>query len=204
MNEKVTSRAERRKIEFQERIRGAALRLFENNGITNTSVASIIKEADIAHKTFFNHFPTKDHLLEHLVSESIRGAFTDFEFDGGQGSAAQQLEHSLMKIARSMAAYESGMKEVISYYFIGIEGPRELRHKHTGAFAGHVHRILSRARRAGQLREGYSVDALTDVVVGLYSSNIMHWVSHEDYPLVARMKASIRFINDTVFTGQDD
>lgn len=200
-HKKAVSRAERRRQEFQGRIRSAALRLFENNGITNTSVASIIKEADIAHKTFFNHFPTKDHLLEFLVAETIRSAFGGFDFEGAEGGAAEQLEASLMQIASSMAGSQRGMKEVVSYYFIGIEGPSEIRHKHTGEFYNHVRRILARAKREGDLREGYSVDALANVVVGLYSSNIMNWVSHDDYPLEARMKASIRFIKDTVFRG---
>ncbi len=62
------NRVERRKLEFRDKITKAAIKLFDANGISNTSVASIIREADIAHKTFFNHFPTKDHLLQHVVT----------------------------------------------------------------------------------------------------------------------------------------
>ena len=70
------NRIERRKLEFRDRITEAALKLFEEQGVADTSVASIIKEADIAHKTFFNHFPTKDHLLQHIASTFSSNAQT--------------------------------------------------------------------------------------------------------------------------------
>ena len=70
------NRIERRKIEFRDNITRAAMKLFEEQGIVETSVAAIIKEADIAHKTFFNHFPTKDHLLRYIA-----GSYSDKAYD---------------------------------------------------------------------------------------------------------------------------
>jgi len=194
------SRSEKRRLEFQERIKEAALRLFKKNGISNTSVASIIKEADIAHKTFFNHFPSKDHLLEFLVSESMHQAFGGIEFGERPSPPQQSIEESFLEIASSMEEMDQGFKEVVSYYFIGIEGPKEIRHEHTNNFYEYVHAILSQAKKEGSLRPGYSIDSLTDIVVGLYASTIMNWVSHDNYPLIKKMKAVIRFVNDTVFS----
>ena len=51
-----TSRRERRKLEVRERIVEAAIALFDEQGFEATKVADICERADVANKTFFNHF----------------------------------------------------------------------------------------------------------------------------------------------------
>ncbi|WP_344884594.1 helix-turn-helix domain-containing protein [Nonomuraea antimicrobica] len=50
-------------------IHGRALRLFVEQGYNQTTVAQIAEEADVAKKTFFNHFPTKEDVLFADVEE---------------------------------------------------------------------------------------------------------------------------------------
>ncbi|MFP8874097.1 MAG: TetR family transcriptional regulator [Myxococcota bacterium] len=56
-------RRERRKLETRARIVAAATELFVEKGFPATKVAEICARVDIAHKTFFNYFPSKQHLL---------------------------------------------------------------------------------------------------------------------------------------------
>ena len=56
-------RRERRKAETYERLMRAALRLFAVQGLTETTVEQITEEADVGKGTFFNYFPTKEHVL---------------------------------------------------------------------------------------------------------------------------------------------
>ncbi len=51
------TRRERRKREVRGRILAAAVGLFDERGFGATKVAEICERADVAHKTFFNHFP---------------------------------------------------------------------------------------------------------------------------------------------------
>lgn len=56
-------RRARRKIELQERILRAALGLFERQGFLATTVEQVTEAADVGKGTFFNYFPSKEHVL---------------------------------------------------------------------------------------------------------------------------------------------
>jgi AcrR family transcriptional regulator len=57
------NRRERRSIELRERIFRAALDLFAKQGFAETTVEDITNAADVGKGTFFNYFPSKDHIL---------------------------------------------------------------------------------------------------------------------------------------------
>jgi len=56
-------RRERRQAETRDRLMHAALRLFAQRGLADTSVEDITEAADVGKGTFFNYFPSKEHLL---------------------------------------------------------------------------------------------------------------------------------------------
>lgn len=56
-------RRERRRQETEQRIFLAALKLFERKGFMNTTVEQITEAADVGKGTFFNYFPSKEHVL---------------------------------------------------------------------------------------------------------------------------------------------
>ncbi len=56
-------RRERRTAETRERLFRAALDLFAKKGFTETTVEDITEAADVGKGTFFNYFPSKDHIL---------------------------------------------------------------------------------------------------------------------------------------------
>ena len=56
-------RRQRRSAELRERLFRAALDLFARKGFTETTVEDITNAADVGKGTFFNYFPSKDHIL---------------------------------------------------------------------------------------------------------------------------------------------
>ena len=60
--DRVTRRA-RRSAEIRERLFRAALDLFARKGFVETTVEDITEAADVGKGTFFNYFPSKDHIL---------------------------------------------------------------------------------------------------------------------------------------------
>lgn len=56
-------RRERRRRETRERLFRVALRLFADRGFSATTVADITGAADVGKGTFFNYFPSKEHIL---------------------------------------------------------------------------------------------------------------------------------------------
>ena len=57
------SRRVRRSAELRERLFRAALALFGKKGFAQTKVEDITEAADVGKGTFFNYFPTKEHIL---------------------------------------------------------------------------------------------------------------------------------------------
>jgi AcrR family transcriptional regulator len=56
-------RRQRRSAETRERLFRAALRLFAEKGFAETTVEDITNAADVGKGTFFNYFPSKEHIL---------------------------------------------------------------------------------------------------------------------------------------------
>jgi AcrR family transcriptional regulator len=56
-------RRQRRSAEIRERLFRAALALFGEKGFAETTVEDITEAADLGKGTFFNYFPSKDHIL---------------------------------------------------------------------------------------------------------------------------------------------
>ncbi len=57
------SRRQRRSVEIRERLFRAALALFAQKGFVETTVEDITEAADVGKGTFFNYFPSKEHIL---------------------------------------------------------------------------------------------------------------------------------------------
>jgi AcrR family transcriptional regulator len=58
-----SDRRQRRSAEIRERLFRAALALFAQKGFSETTVEDITEAADVGKGTFFNYFPSKDHIL---------------------------------------------------------------------------------------------------------------------------------------------
>jgi AcrR family transcriptional regulator len=71
-------RRQRRREETAQRILSSAVRLFEQRGYSTTTVEQITEAADVAKGTFFNYFPTKEHLLLSLF-DLLRAEFEHLE-----------------------------------------------------------------------------------------------------------------------------
>src|ERR1700729_1595534 len=56
-------RRQRRSSQTRERLFRAALDLFAKHGFADTTVEDITNAADVGKGTFFNYFPSKDHIL---------------------------------------------------------------------------------------------------------------------------------------------
>ena len=87
--EKTPNRRERRCAETRERIIRAALRLFSERGVVATTIEDITNAADVGKGTFFNYFPSKEHILAHLcqlqmgkIREFVSQAIHSTEIDG--------------------------------------------------------------------------------------------------------------------------
>src|SRR5262245_33431222 len=59
----LANRRSRRRAEIRERLFEAALSLIMQRGLQQTTISDITEAADVGKGTFFNYFPTKEHVV---------------------------------------------------------------------------------------------------------------------------------------------
>ncbi|MGJ6967207.1 TetR/AcrR family transcriptional regulator [Streptosporangium sp. G11] len=74
----VTGRRERKKLATRAAVREAALRLGLRHGVENVTVEQIATEADIALRTFFNYFSSKEEAVVAVVAAGCEALTAEF------------------------------------------------------------------------------------------------------------------------------
>jgi AcrR family transcriptional regulator len=85
-----SDRRERRRLETRERLYRSALELFGERGFLETTVEDITEAADVGKGTFFNYFPTKEHVLAAYGGERI--AFVERALEKARATSGSVLE----------------------------------------------------------------------------------------------------------------
>jgi AcrR family transcriptional regulator len=101
---KPVDRRSRRRAEIRERLFEAALSLIMQRGLQQTTVSDITELADVGKGTFFNYFPTKEHVLVEFyerhrerLEERLRAV------RHGQETAIQALETIMERLSEESA-----------------------------------------------------------------------------------------------------
>jgi AcrR family transcriptional regulator len=130
-------RRERHRVETRERIFRAALRLFAERGYLETTVEDITEAADVGKGTFFNYFPTKEHVLERYGEERVEAV-------AGALEKARTGNEPVLAVLKDLATDLAGQSS---------ESPELLRSVFSANFAcGPVRaQLLNRIHRARHL-----------------------------------------------------
>lgn len=192
------SRRERRVREMHQRILGAAMELFEARGVEVVRVDDICANADIAQKTFFNHFPTKQHLVREIAEEFLN-AFRELlaTARAAGGTTTQQIERFFALVANEVESrgpmHRGFVMEVIRVVHDADVNAEQNRQLHD-AFG----RMLRDGVRAGDVTTAHPVTVLSEAVVGSFITLMLNWLGTESYPFRARASAMARFLADAL------
>jgi AcrR family transcriptional regulator len=194
----VLTRRERRKIEMRERILEAAVALFDEHGFAATKVAEICEQADIAHKTFFNHFPSKQDLLSEIARVAIDRLLGDIEDTRKQPvSTRERLLYFFELIAdnsleRGPMARELLTEVVHVSHDVGNE--TEQARKLYAAFGA----LIRDGLEAGDVRRQHDPDTLTEMVMGAFYVLMFNWANLDGYPIRERAISAAGFLADAI------
>ncbi len=192
------SRRERRVREMHQRILGAAMELFEARGVEVVRVDDICANADIAQKTFFNHFPTKQHLVREIAEEFLN-AFRELlaTARAAGGTTTQQIERFFALVANEVESrgpmHRGFVMEVIRVAHDVGANAEQNRQLHD-AFGA----LLRDGVRAGDVTTAHPVAVLSEAVVGSFITLMLNWLGTESYPFRARASAMARFLADAL------
>ena len=192
------SRRERRKQEVRDRILAAAERLFLRRGFEATTVDQIAEAADVAQKTFFNHFPTKQSVFEAFADGrlSLFAEAVAAERERG-GSTASQLA----RVFELMADHASEMHELVRdlvLHMMHAPPALDAGSEQLATLQSAIAPLLRDGQARGDVRSDHDVAFLTELVVGAYCMIMIQWAKDPSYPIRARLRETARFLGEAV------
>jgi len=180
-------RRERRRLEMRSRILEAAVGRFRESGFETTKVAEICEAADVAYGTFFNHFPTKLDLLRAIVDEAQDWLAQNVEeLSKTPGPTSEKLSALFDLLTQYAGEFQPGNRELVAQMVtLGHnESPEDKDRRLHLIFRSFFEAGVTR----GDVRED-ELDALTEIVLGAYTSIALGWVHFDDYPVRERCDA---------------
>jgi AcrR family transcriptional regulator len=190
-------RRERRKREVRERIMEAAMRRFVRQGFDDTTVDQIAEDADVAQKTFFNYFSTKQALFRQLAEERVDELARILEEERERaGSTQQKLAHCFRRLSELLEQRRRLARDLILEVMRARPpgtNAEEISRLHA-SFGG----ILRDGQAAGDVRRDHSVEFLTEMVVGGFSAVMGNWVNIPGYPVKDRLDETATFLGEAI------
>ncbi|MDP6978210.1 MAG: TetR/AcrR family transcriptional regulator [Myxococcota bacterium] len=192
------TRRERRKREVRNRIIEAAVELFDRDGFAATRVAAICDRADVAHKTFFNHFPAKQDLLREMASVYLAGLLERLEETRKQpGTTGDRITFFFDRVAENACEIGSMHRELITevVHVIHESGTEtEQAQKLQNAFGA----IIAEGVARGDITTDHPPETLTDMMMGAFYALMFNWSNLDHYPIAQHASATARFLADAM------
>jgi AcrR family transcriptional regulator len=198
------SRRERRKLEVRARILEAAVELFDDRGFSATKVADICERADVAHKTFFNHFGAKQDLLRELAGYWIDQLLVDVETARKRGrSTRERLGHFFAQVAdraeEGGALHREHVTELVHAVHESAAKSEHARKLHD-AFGALVRDGLE----AGDVTRRHDAETLTEMILGAYYVLVFNFANLDDFPIRQQATAVARFLADALAPAPEE
>jgi AcrR family transcriptional regulator len=172
------NRIDRRKVEVRDRILGAAFDLFLSQGVSATKLEDICERADVANRTFFNHFPTRQDMMRALAERRLLNLH-DVVLDRSSEPVPARLVGLFDDIASALVASSDTYREVIAE-MLASSGYGIQR-----GFALHdtFHELVKEGVARGEVSAKHDTQTLADIIVGALTGGIVNWTVDKTYSL---------------------
>lgn len=182
---------------MRERIVHAAEDLIQVHGFRDTRVEDICERADIAHKTFFNHFPSKLELLREIAHSGMEKLMFDIERIRKAELGTPERIHRLFD-TMTTHILDSGPKNrdllvELVHMISGDAAERsEQGQRLNAAFSG----IVEDGLALGDVTQRHDPQTLTEMILGAYYVLIFSYANLDDFPVRERGRAAARVLVD--------
>jgi len=198
------TRRERRKLEVRSRILEAARGLFTQQGFSATKVTEICERADVAHKTFFNHFPSKQHLIRELAGTSLQDFLEDVEAIRKEQRSTRDRLLALFEMIADKTSEAIGMhRELLTEMVHAVhESPDKSEHarKFHDAFGAFIEDGLV----MGDVTRRHDAETLTEMILGAYYVLMFNFANLDDFPIRKQAMAAARFLADALAPAPEE
>ena len=182
---KSSNRRSRRRAEIRERLFQAALSLIMRNGLQQTTVSDITEAADVGKGTFFNYFPTKEHVLVEFyerhrerLEERLRAVRQ------GEESAIAALETIMDRLSQESAKSPALVR---SFWLavVASEDVSEIVMRQLDINNRRIEELCLIGQRQGDLRRDWPASDLARAIRDLGFGSALFWALRPGTPFDA-------------------
>ena len=175
---RVVNRMDRRKREVRDRILGAAFELFLSQGVSATTIEEICTRADVANRTFFNHFPTRQDMMRALAESrllNLHDVVVDRSSEPVPARLVGLFDDIATVLVKSSDTYREVIAEMLASSGYGIQR----------GFALHdtFLELVKEGVARGEVGVKHDAQTLADIIVGALTGGIVNWTVDKTYSL---------------------
>jgi AcrR family transcriptional regulator len=177
------SRRTRRANDIRERLFRAALRLFAERGYFATTVEDITEAADLGKGTFFNYFPSKEHVLSTFGDQRL--AFFERALDqvrGGKSTVAEALAETIARIT-TVSADAAGLFRSIFAAHACSDSVRTHYRERICRCQQIIATILNIGQTRGEVRRDRNSAEMARIMQQTFVGLTMAWAMNPEEPL---------------------
>lgn len=193
------SRRERRKLEVRGRINEAALGLFAGQGFELTTVEEICEAAEVARKTFYNYYNSKQDLIRELSDSMLYDeTYNVIELAiERHGSTRERIRFIFGVLVNNLERYQDLERLLIHQALMDLSSEKSRVGQQLGKLnAGFTH-LVSEGRSLGDVSTRYSAEFIGEMIVGTMNAVIMNWIHDPAYPIFERIEEMSGYLCDS-------
>jgi AcrR family transcriptional regulator len=190
-------RRSRRSAETRERLFLAAVRLFAEKGFAETTVEDITNAADVGKGTFFNYFPSKEHILV---------AFSDMQLGKLEGfvktarSSTEPMRAFFRTMSRQMTSEPAKKPDFMRAMLqanLSSESVRNVMRERNARGENLLSQLVQIGQERGEFRRDVSALEMARVFRQMTFGTVLLWSVYGDDSLAERIERAI----DILWTG---
>lgn len=194
------SRRQRRSAELRERLFRSALQLFASKGYAETTVEDITESADVGKGTFFNYFPSKEHILMAFgemqlakLESVIREARASNQpmYEVLRSLVMRMTEEPIRNPAIVRALLQANLSSV------PVRGEMLRIHDRNRVLMG---QLIRHGQERGEIRADMPAEEIAQVWRQTIFGTLMFWSLVGDATLTARIESAIYTLWDGIGT----
>lgn len=183
---------ERQKQELRALIYETALELFRTQGFEATSVQTIVVAAGIAKGTFFNYFPSKDHVLQEWYRRVTRDSLAEVDardFACGQDTILALIDALISGVTPDPELWDAKAGATSSLI---LRAEEDALDKEVFDFCK---RAIERDTKSGLFSQETDAEFLTGLILSVLTGTSHSWtVSGHGFDLSEQLRARLTFL----------
>ena len=193
----VIDRRSRRSAETRERLFVAAVRIFAEKGFAETTVEDITNAADVGKGTFFNYFPSKEHILI-AFSDMQLGKLERFVEAARNGK--EPMRAFFRTMSQQMTSEPAKTPEVVRALLqanLSSSSVRNVMRERNARGEILLSQLVQIGQERGEFRRDVSALEMAQVFRQLTFGTLLLWSVYGDDSLAERLDRAI----DILWTG---